>query len=98
MVRYNFQRDNWKFKKWDIPKFKPNNEWIVLGSFGIRNVIFEEGSPEERDAAFRVDYSVLTLSTTYLWQISYKSKFGGGIDLVWSRICSRVPTSPKDSG
>lgn len=84
MLKYKFQSVEPPYTKYDIPDYEKNNEWLISASWGIRNVHIDspEDVPELADKYLRVDYSVFTVTSTYYWQTTWKSKFGGGIDLV----------------
>jgi hypothetical protein len=87
MVKYKFQSEEPLYAKYDIPDYEKNNEWLISISWGLSNVHIDspEGVPELVDKYLRVDHSVFTLTSTYYRQTTWKSKFGGGIDLFYDK-------------
>jgi hypothetical protein len=90
MLKYRFQKEDPPYTKYNIEQYDKNHEWLISGSWGIRNVHIDSPPdyPELADKYLRVNYSVITINSTYYRQISWKSKFGGGIDLVYDRSVS----------
>ncbi len=84
-VRYKFEAAPREFRHWDdIPAFRKNDELIVLGSWGLRNVAFDPAQydPELERTYGRVWFSVTTLSAAWMRQTSHMSKWGVGVDIV----------------
>jgi hypothetical protein len=85
MLKYKMEETKPAFTKWEIPAYQKNYEWLISGSWGIRNVLFDVDIPELSNAYLRRDFAVWTLTSTFYRQLSYKSKVGAGVDLVFDR-------------
>lgn len=82
-VKYNFY-DKPVFRKQDIPKFSPHNEWLFTVYGGLKNMIFDSANIAILEKYEGVDFPVFGISTTFNRQISQKSKIGFGATLTYN--------------
>jgi hypothetical protein len=82
-LQYNLREEQLPYKAWEVPEYQKNWEWIITPSVGNRDVIVDTKNTELSDAYLRENYIVASLTSLVYRQISYKSKFGAGLDLVY---------------
>jgi hypothetical protein len=83
-ARYNFRKEFPKYRSWGIPQYKGNWELQVILAGGIKQIPHDTSTDEARRSIIGVTYGIITLDALIQRQISYKVKFGGGIDLVYN--------------
>lgn len=77
-VKYNFDAHQ-DFQTRDIAPYKKENEWLISAFGGVKNVVYDSVDIDIVEKYEGVFYAVYGISTTYNWQISYKSKIGIGM-------------------
>ena len=73
-----------EFEKHEIPRYKKEWEWIGLLAPSMRQVGFEYIDQSGDTVATTFNYGILSFSTTFNRQISYKIKFGIGGDISYN--------------
>jgi hypothetical protein len=82
-MRYIF-KERPEFFVREIPAYLKEWEWIILAAPSLRQVGFEYYDYNGDTVATAFDYGVISLSSTFNRQISYKVKFGAGMDLTYN--------------
>ncbi len=82
-VRYIF-KERPEFFVRAIPKYKKEWEWIILAAPSMRQVGFEYIAENGDTLALAFDYGIISLSTTFNRQFSYKIKIGAGTDISYN--------------
>jgi hypothetical protein len=80
---YTFVDQIRTFPTHEVPTYEPNWEVLLQLSGGPRQVAFTPADTALADKYVRVNFAVATLSAAVNRQITYKSKLGGGLDLVY---------------
>jgi len=79
-LKYNFY-DHISFNNQEVPDFDGENEWLLSGFGGVKNVIFDSVSIDILEKYEGVYYPVFGISAGYNRRVSYKSKTGIGMTL-----------------
>lgn len=82
-LKYNFY-DQPVFIKHDVPKYIPENEWLISAYGGIKNVIFDSVKLPVLEKYEGLFFPVFGISGTFNRQVSYKSKIGFGATLSYN--------------
>ena len=82
-LKYNFY-DKSVFIKHDVPKYIPENEWLISAYGGIKNVIFDSVKLPVLEKYEWLFFPVFGISCTFNRQVSYKSKIGFGATLSYN--------------
>ena len=77
-LRYNFY-DPLTYRMQAVPKYIPENEWLISAYGGAKNVVFDSAAINITEKYEGVYFPVFGVSTTYNRQISYMSKIGFGM-------------------
>ncbi len=64
-----------------IPEYKDNSEQLVSAAYGYRDVGYQVPTSENPDQILNSGYNIVTLGWQYLRQVSYMSKWTGGVNL-----------------
>ena len=80
-LKYTFKGRPEKLKKDLIPKFEKQWEFLWLFAYSHKQVAFDTLWTDSIINFVPQDYNIYNLSTTVNYQISYKVKFGAGIDI-----------------
>jgi hypothetical protein len=81
-MRYNFEDTRPSFTVMDVAPFEKRHEATYSIAYGTRSVGIKSDDPALIDKYGRVNFKVITLSAAWMTQVSHKSKFGIGVDLV----------------
>lgn len=82
-IQYIFN-DRPDYIKNAVPEYKKEWEWLALVAPSMRQVGFEYINVEGDTVATSFDYGILSFSTTFNRQFSYKIKFGAGADVSYN--------------
>ncbi len=82
-LQYVFKKEPEKLKN-EIPSYKKEWEWLGLLAPSMRQVGFEYMDENGDTLAKTFDYGILSFSTTFNRQISYKVKLGAGADISYN--------------
>jgi hypothetical protein len=82
-VKYAFQDQIRSFPRHEIPAYEKDWEILVQASAGKRQVSFHTADSVLDEEYLQDNYTVVTFSSTVNRQVSYKSKFGAGLDVVF---------------
>lgn len=83
-LKYNLN-ERPKFKKQVVPKFNKNNELLISAFAGAKNVVFIDSvRPDILKQYQGLFYPVFGVTAVFNRQVSYKSKIGFGINMVYN--------------
>ncbi len=80
-AKYQFNKERPEIKKWDIPEYLKETEFYAFVAIGSKQAEFDTTNTELKDKYQDVNFFAMTISTALQRQVSYKFKFGGGLDL-----------------
>lgn len=79
-VKYKFYQGIPEYKKQEIPKYKDAWEWYASFAGGVKQIEVDTTNTGLTDKYLDENFGIAVISTAIMRQISYKSKFGLGID------------------
>jgi hypothetical protein len=101
-LKYNLN-ERPKVKKQDVPKFDKKNELLVSTFIGAKNIVFNDSSinPDIIKRYRGLFYPVFGVTAIFNRQVSYKSKFGFGINIAYNSTvnaeeAAKIATNTND--
>ena len=96
-LKYNLNNRP-KLKKQVVPKFNKKNELLITTFIGAKNIVFTDSVSKDILEQYEgVLYPIFGISATFNRQISYKSKIGFGVNLVYNSSANVKPTIDENS-
>jgi len=82
-LKYKFYQGIPEYKKQDVPKYKAEWEWYASLAGGVKQIEVDTTNTGLSDKYLDENFGVCVISSAILRQISYKSKFGLGLDFIY---------------
>lgn len=79
-AKYQFNKQRPEIKTWEIPEYVKETEFYTFIAVGTKQAEFDTTNTALKDKYLDVNFFAMTISTAVQRQVSYKFKFGGGLD------------------
>jgi hypothetical protein len=82
-ARYAFRAEPGEYTRLPVPPYTPRTDWRLSFSAGVRNTRFDVTNPDSSVTHVSNDYGFALLTPAVYRRISYKSRFGAGLDFTY---------------
>jgi hypothetical protein len=80
-LKYKFYHGIPEYKTQEVPKYQDEWEWYGSFAYGSKQIEVDTANTGLKDKYLNENFNVFVISTAMLRQVTYKSKFGIGLDI-----------------